>query len=90
MHTHHGHSHGTTVAPSPKETAKDPICGMVIPKATALKTERSGRTYYFCSQSCLNTFLDPDRELKSTRRRVTIALTGVLLLAIMLPLPSLD
>ncbi|BAU15771.1 cation transporting ATPase (plasmid) [Leptolyngbya sp. NIES-3755] len=82
-HTHHGHNHGTTVAPNSKETAKDPICGMVIPKATALKTERSGRTYYFCSQSCLNTFLDPDRELKSTRRRVTIALTGVLLLAIM-------
>ncbi len=82
-HTHHGHNHSTTVATSPKETAKDPICGMVIPKATALRTERSGRTYYFCSQSCLNTFLDPDQELKSTRKRVTIALTGVLLLAIM-------
>ncbi|WP_371934117.1 heavy metal translocating P-type ATPase [Chroococcidiopsis sp. CCNUC1] len=63
--------------------AKDPICGMVIPKATSLKTERSGRAYYFCSQSCLNTFLDPERELKSMRKRVTIALTGVLLLAIM-------
>lgn len=82
-HTHHGHNHRTTIAPSSKETAKDPICGMVIPKATALKTERSGRTYYFCSQSCLNTFLDPDQELKSTRKRVTIALAGVLLLAIM-------
>jgi Cu+-exporting ATPase len=63
--------------------AKDPICGMVIPKATSLKTERGGRSYYFCSQSCLNTFLDPERELKSMRKRVTIALTGVLLLAIM-------
>ncbi|WP_409197273.1 heavy metal translocating P-type ATPase [Chroococcidiopsis cubana] len=63
--------------------AKDPICGMTIPKATSLKTERSGRAYYFCSQSCLNTFLDPERELKSMRKRVTIALTGVLLLAIM-------
>jgi Cu+-exporting ATPase len=63
--------------------AKDPICGMVIPKATSLKTERSGRSYYFCSQTCLNTFLDPERELKSMRQRVTIALTGVLLLAIM-------
>ncbi|HAJ60326.1 MAG TPA: heavy metal translocating P-type ATPase, partial [Cyanobacteria bacterium UBA8543] len=42
-----------------------------------------GRTYYFCSQTCLNTFLDPERELKSMRSRVGIALAGVLLLAIM-------
>ncbi|URD53429.1 heavy metal translocating P-type ATPase (plasmid) [Chroococcidiopsis sp. CCNUC1] len=82
-HSHHGHKHGSAVAPNPNEMAKDPICGMVIPKATSLKTERSGRAYYFCSQSCLNTFLDPERELKSMRKRVTIALTGVLLLAIM-------
>lgn len=82
-HTHHGHNHGTAVATDPGAMAKDPICGMVIPKATALKTERGGRSYYFCSQSCLNTFLDPERELKSMRKRVTLALTGVLLLAIM-------
>ncbi|PHJ67354.1 metal ABC transporter ATPase [Nostoc linckia z18] len=56
---------------------------MVVPKATSLKTERSGRTYYFCSQTCLNTFLDPETELKSMRKRVTLALTGVLLLAIL-------
>ncbi|HAZ45007.1 MAG TPA: heavy metal translocating P-type ATPase [Cyanobacteria bacterium UBA11371] len=82
-HSHHGHRHGLAVVPNPGEMAKDPICGMVIPKATALKTERGGRTYYFCSQTCLNTFLDPERELKSMRSRVGIALAGVLLLAIM-------
>ena len=82
-HTHHEHDHGTTIATDPGAMAKDPICGMVIPKATALKTDRGGRSYYFCSQSCLNTFLDPERELKSMRKRVTLALTGVLLLAIM-------
>lgn len=82
-HTHHGHTHASTVAANPGEMAKDPICGMVVPKATSLKTERSGRTYYFCSQTCLNTFLDPERELKSMRNRVTLALTGVLLLAIL-------
>ena len=27
-----------------KNLAKDPICGMMVDKATALKTERSGRT----------------------------------------------
>ncbi|PHJ76595.1 heavy metal translocating P-type ATPase [Nostoc linckia] len=83
QHTHHSHAHASAVAPNPGEMAKDPICGMVVPKATSLKTERSGRTYYFCSQTCLNTFLDPETELKSMRKRVTLALTGVLLLAIL-------
>jgi P-type Cu+ transporter len=83
QHIHHSHAHSSAVAPNPREMAKDPICGMVVPKATSLKTERSGRTYYFCSQTCLNTFLDPERELKSMRKRVTLALTGVLLLAIL-------
>jgi len=83
QHTHHSHTHASAVAPNPGEMAKDPICGMVVPKATSLKTERSGRTYYFCSQTCLNTFLDPETELKSMRKRVTLALTGVLLLAIL-------
>jgi P-type Cu+ transporter len=63
--------------------AKDPICGMVVEKATALKTDRGGRTYYFCSQNCLSTFLDPERELKTTRTRVTIAMVGILMLAIL-------
>lgn len=82
-HGHHSHSHGGTKTLAADRMAKDPICGMVVEKATALKTERAGRTYYFCSQSCLNTFENPEHELKSMRRRVTIALTGVVLLAIM-------
>ena len=63
--------------------AKDPVCGMVVDKATALKTERAGRSYYFCSAGCQRTFESPEAELKSMRTRVTIALTGVLALAIM-------
>lgn len=82
-HEHQGHGHGSSVAPNPGEMAKDPICGMVIPKATALKAERGGRNYYFCSQNCLSTFLDPENELKSMRQRVTIAMTGVVVLALM-------
>jgi Cu+-exporting ATPase len=66
-----------------KEMAKDPICGMVVDKATALKSERAGRAYYFCSVGCQRTFESPEAELKSMRTRVTIALTGVLLLAIL-------
>src|SRR3989304_802206 len=66
-----------------KEMAKDPICGMVVDKATALKSERAGRVYYFCSVGGQGTFESPEAELKSMRTRVTIALTGVLLLAIL-------
>lgn len=64
-------------------TAKDPICGMVVPKATALSARRSGRTYYFCSQGCRQTFLAPEHELSHMRRRIAIALSGVLTLAIL-------
>lgn len=70
-----------------KELAKDPICGMMVEKTAAiaagLTAESSGRTYYFCSPTCKHTFEDPERELKSMRWRVTIALTGVLALAIL-------
>ena len=70
-------------AQRPQDVAKDPICGMVVPKATSLKSERGGRTYYFCSAGCQKTFESPERELKSMKRRVAIALTGVLALAIL-------
>ena len=66
-----------------KAMAKDPICGMLVDKATALKTERAGRAYYFCSVGCQRTFESPEQELKSMKTRVTIALTGVLALAIL-------
>ena len=70
-------------AKSAKELAKDPICGMVVEKEKSLKTERAGRVYYFCSSGCQRTFESPEQELKSMRTRVTIALTGVLALAIL-------
>ena len=82
----HGHSHGMTRTGVPQNTgekAKDPICGMLVDKATALKTERAGRTYYFCSVGCQRTFESPEQELKSMKTRVMIALTGVLALAIL-------
>ena len=81
--------HATAAAVTPskakpaKEMAKDPICGMVVEKATALKTERAGRVYYFCSSGCQRTFESPEQELKSMKTRVMIALGGVLALAIL-------
>jgi Cu+-exporting ATPase len=63
--------------------AKDPICGMMVDKTTALSRERGGRSYYFCSDTCLRTFESPESELKAMKTRVTIALTGVLALALL-------
>lgn len=62
--------------------AKDPICGMVIPKERSIKRVIGGREYYFCSETCVKTFEAPEAELKDMKRRVTIALTGVLALAV--------
>ncbi len=39
-----------------EKMAVDPISGMTVEKATALKSERGGQTYYFCSQTCLHSF----------------------------------
>ena len=36
--------------------AKDPICGMVVPTATAISAQRAGRSYNFCSQGCRQPF----------------------------------
>ncbi len=88
--TGHAHLHahiGDAAGMAPGDMAKDPICGMMVKKAGALAarltSERAARTYYFCSSGCKSTFEDPERELKSMRTRVTIALTGVLALAML-------
>ena len=88
-HTHdhvQHHDHGMAEAKTStvaREKAKDPICGMMVEKSTALKTERGGRAYYFCSVGCQRTFESPEQELKSMRTRVMIAMSGVLVLAVM-------
>src|SRR3990172_10177747 len=67
---------------SSMEMAKDPICGMVVPKERSIKREAGGRAYYFCSETCVRTFEAPEAELKSMKRRVTIPPTSVVALAI--------
>jgi Cu+-exporting ATPase len=37
--------------------AKDPICGMTVDEATALRAERDGQIFYFCSEHCRQEFL---------------------------------
>lgn len=77
------HKEMLSAAPGAHETAKDQICGMVVDKNKSLKTEVGGRTYYFCSDGCLRTFEAPEAELKSLKKRVSIAMIGVLALAVL-------
>lgn len=49
--------------------AKDPVCGMFVEEGEhALKVTRKGTTYYFCSDSCVQTFLQPEVEARRLRR----------------------
>ena len=42
--------------------ATDPVCGMKVDRAKALRKEVDGQTYYFCGEHCLHAFeADPDR-----------------------------
>src|SRR5512136_1871306 len=60
----------------PSKTARDPVCGMTVDKETALKAKIGDRTYYFCSQSCLDVYTQPERELRAMRRRVAMTLVA--------------
>jgi len=37
--------------------AIDPICGMTVDEASALRAERDGQTFYFCGDHCRQKFL---------------------------------
>lgn len=41
---------------------RDPVCGMTIEEADAAETiDHEGKTYYFCSKDCADTFReDPE------------------------------
>lgn len=40
-----------------KEIYKDPVCGMVVSRATApASCVREGKTYYFCADVCRDKF----------------------------------
>jgi YHS domain-containing protein len=51
--------------------ATDPVCGMKVDKAKALRLEYAGRTFYFCSEHCLNEFRsDPERYARKSKAPV--------------------
>jgi P-type Cu+ transporter len=52
--------------PTSAQAVVDPVCGMTIDPADAVgHVDYHGKTYYFCSQSCLDRFrADPERFLQ--------------------------
>ena len=66
-----------------KYAAVDPVCGMIVDKRKAITRVIGGRTYYFCMESCAKTFEDPEKELRDMKKRVTVAVSGVIILGIL-------
>jgi Cu+-exporting ATPase len=68
---------------------RDPVCGMDVDKDNAIKKKIGDRTYYFCSQSCVNVYEQPEQELKAMKRRVAVTLAGVVSVAVLRVLVTL-
>ncbi len=60
---------------------RDPVCGMTVDKDKAIKRKIGDRTYYFCADSCARIYEQPEQELKAMKRRVAMALAGVIAVA---------
>ena len=55
--------------------AKDVVCGMYVDEATTPFTaERRGTRYYFCSEDCRVTFLEPVKQEVRLRRMTVLSL----------------
>jgi len=71
--------------------AKDPVCGMFVDEETATITRIiHGRRWYFCSETCANTFEKPEIELERLKLLVAVgfALTvPIVLLTYLMILP---
>ncbi len=62
--------------------AKDPVCGMVVNEETGLSSNIGGRQFYFCCPMCQETFVQPEKELSKMKKRMFVAVSGALVLAI--------
>lgn len=47
---------------------------------TSFRHRGGGRTYYFCSKICLDTFLQPKRELETLKFLVLFSITSGLII----------
>ena len=50
------------------DMAIDPICGMKVDDTSALRAERDGQTFYFCSDHCRQKFLSTPATAKHEER----------------------
>ena len=41
---------------------QDPVCKTFIPRREALRADKSGETYFFCSEGCLKRFLSSGKS----------------------------
>lgn len=48
---------------------KDPICGMWVDEASALRAERDEKTFSFCSERCQKKFLSTLVQIITERSR---------------------
>lgn len=62
--------------------AKDPVCGMIVNEKTGLSSDFGGKKFYFCSPTCQKTFTEPEKELSRMKKRIYVATSGALALAI--------
>ena len=46
----------------PDLLVQDPVCKTFIPRREALRADRDGATYFFCSEGCLKRFLSSDKS----------------------------
>ena len=75
--------------------ARDPVCGMYVDEERAAFTsEVNGKTYYFCSEACMLTFVQPDIERRNLKRLAAFSIIlGAATMALMFyegPLPLLS
>ena len=48
--------------------AIDPICGMTVNEASALRAERDGQAFYFCGEHCRRKFLSTPATAKHEKK----------------------
>jgi Cu+-exporting ATPase len=63
--------------------SKDPICGMEIDESKAVKLEKDGKIYFFCSKNCEDKFLGKEKETPRVQtkapstNKIIIGITGM-------------
>ncbi|MEM4172868.1 MAG: heavy metal translocating P-type ATPase [Candidatus Caldarchaeum sp.] len=70
--------------------AKDPVCGMYVEESEeALKATVRGREYFFCSESCLTSFVAPEAEFQRLKHLTLLSFSLGIPALILMWLPIL-